>query len=140
MKPNEPIEKMKTRTPIIDPRIKRLDIEQSLAFNHLNTMEEWGSFEVFHQKKRGEQHVHAGVVHAPDPEMALVFAKEQYGRRLKCANMWVVKTSDIYSLGYENEDMFETTPDKMYREAGGYKLRDKINQYKKEQKLQQAGT
>ena len=140
MKPNEPIEKMKTRTPIIDPRIKRLDIEQSLYFNHLNTMEEWGTFEVFHQKKRGEQHVHAGVVHAPDPEMALVFAKEQYGRRLKCANMWVVKTSDIYSLGYENEDMFETTPDKMYREAGGYKLRDKINQYKKEQKLQQAGT
>ena len=140
MKPNEPIEKMKTRTPIIDPRIKRLDIEQSLAFNHLNTMEAWGTFEVFHQKKRGEQHVHAGVVHAPDPEMALVFAKEQYGRRLKCANMWVVKTSDINSLGYENEDMFETTPDKMYREAGGYKLRDKINQYKKEQKLQQAGT
>lgn len=140
MKPKESLEKMKTRTPIIDPRIKRLDIEQSLSFNHLNTMEEWGTFEVFHQKKRGEQHVHAGVVHAPDPEMALVFAKEQYGRRLKCANMWVVKTSDIYSLGYENEDMFETTPDKMYREAGGYKLRDKINQYKKEQKLQQAGT
>ena len=76
-------------------------------------MEEWGTYEVFHQKKRGEQHVHAGVVHAPDPEMALVFAKEQYGRRLKCANIWVVKTSDIYSLGYENEDMFETTPEKI---------------------------
>jgi hypothetical protein len=30
--------------------------------------------------------------------------------------------------------MFETTPGKMYREAGGYKLRDKINEYKKEMK------
>lgn len=131
---------MKTKTPIIDPRIKRLDLEHSLPFNHLNEMEVWGTFEVFHQKKRGEQHIHTGVVHAPDPEMALVFAKEQYGRRLKCANIWVVKTSDIYSLGYENEDMFDTTPEKMYREAGGYKLRDKINQFKKEQKLQHAGS
>lgn len=129
---------MKTKAPIIDPRIQRLDIEPSLAFQQLKTMEEWGTFEVFHQKKRGEQHIHAGVVHAPDPEMALIFAKEQYGRRLKCANMWVVKSSDIYSLGYANADMFETTPEKMYREAGGYKLRDKINQFKKEQKLQHA--
>ena len=130
---------MKTKTPIIDPRIRRLDLEQSLGFNHVGEMEEWGTYEVFHQKKRGEQHVHTGVVHAPDPEMALLFAKEQYGRRLKCANIWVVKTSNIYSLGYENEDMFETTPGKTYREAGGYKLRDKINQYKKEQKLQHTG-
>jgi ring-1,2-phenylacetyl-CoA epoxidase subunit PaaB len=130
---------MKTRTPIIDPRVKRLDLEKSLSFGHLNDSEEWGTYEVFHQKKRGEQHVHAGVVHAPDPEMALVFAKEQYGRRLKCSNIWVVKTSDIFSLGYENEDMFDTTSEKSYREAGGYKLRDKINQFKKDQKLQHAG-
>lgn len=129
---------MKTKTPIIDPRIKRLDLEKSLSFNHMNEREEWGTYEVFHQKKRGEQHVHTGVVHAPDPEMALLFAKEQYGRRLKSANIWVVKTSDIYSLGYENEDMFETTPEKVYREAGGYKLRDKINQFKKDHKLQHA--
>ena len=131
---------MKTKTPVIDPRIRRLDLESSLSFNQLGDMEEWGTFEVFHQKKRGEQHVHAGVVHAPDPEMALLFAKEQYGRRLKCANLWVVKSTDVYSIGYENEDMFETTPEKLYREAGGYKLRDKINQFKKDQKLTHAGS
>ena len=131
---------MKTKTPVIDPRIRRLDLENTLSFNQLGDMEEWGTFEVFHQKKRGEQHVHAGVVHAPDPEMALLFAKEQYGRRLKCANMWVVKSTDVYSIGYENEDMFETTPEKLYREAGGYKLRDKINQFKKDQKLTHAGS
>ena len=130
---------MKTKTPIIDPRIKRLDLERSLSFNHLGAMEEWGTYEVFHQKKRGEQHIHTGVVHAPDPEMALLFAKEQYGRRLKCANIWVVKTSDIYSLGYENEDMFETTPEKTYREAGGYKLRDRINEFKKAKKTVDLG-
>lgn len=126
---------MKTKTPILDPRINRLDLDSALTFDKLENLEEWGTFEVFHQKKRGDQHVHVGVVHAPDPELALVFAKEQYGRRLHSANIWVVKTSDIYSLGYENEDMFETTPEKLYREASGYKLRDKINQFKREQKL-----
>jgi ring-1,2-phenylacetyl-CoA epoxidase subunit PaaB len=119
---------------IIDPRLKRLDLAASSQFEKLGELEEWGTYEVFHQKKRGDQHVHAGVVHAPDPELALVFAKEQYGRRLHSANLWVVRTADIYSLGYENEDMFETTPEKTYREASGYKLRDKINRFKKEQK------
>jgi hypothetical protein len=28
--------------------------------------------------------------------------------------------------------MFETTPEKTYREAGGFKVRDKINKFKKE--------
>lgn len=126
---------MKTKTPILDPRINRLDLDSAQTFDKLENLEEWGTFEVFHQKKRGDQHVHVGVVHAPDPELALVFAKEQYDCRLHSANIWVVKTSDIYSLGYENEDMFETTPEKLYREASGYKLRDKINQFKKEQKL-----
>lgn len=123
---------MKIKTPIVDPRIKRIELNQSETFSPLRDMEEWGTFEVFHQAKRGEQHVHVGIVHASDPEMALVFAKEQYGRRLHSSNIWVVRTSDVYSLGYENEDMFDTTPEKLYREAGGYKLRDKINKYKKE--------
>jgi len=125
---------MKTKVPIIDPRIKRLDLDSTQSFDKLEDLEEWGTYEVFHQKKRGEQHVHVGVVHAPDPELALVFAKEQYGRRLHTANIWVVKTSEIYSLGYENTDMFETTPEKIYREASGYKVREKINDYKKEHK------
>jgi len=30
--------------------------------------------------------------------------------------------------------MFETTPDKIYREATGYKVRDKINAFKKSNK------
>lgn len=122
---------MDSKTPIVDPRLVRADIDGSESFNPLSNLEEWGTFEVFHQKKRGEQHVHTGIVHAPDPEMALLFAKEQFGRRLHCSSIWVVKTSDVYSLGYENEDMFETTPEKTYREAGGYRLRERIGEYKK---------
>lgn len=130
---------MKTKAPIIDPRLKRVDLDSTQSFNHVDDLEEWGTYEVFHQKKRGDQHVHVGVVHAPDAEMALVLAKEQFGRRLHTSSIWIVRTSDVYSLGYENEDMFETTPEKLYREAGGYKLRDKINVFKKEMK-QHAGS
>ena len=122
---------MKTKISIIDPPLNRVDLDSAKTFSHVDDLEEWGTYEVFHQKKRGEQHMHVGVIHAPDAEMALVLAKEQFGRRLHTSSIWVVKTADVYTLGYENEDMFETTPGKMYREAGGYKLRDRINQYKK---------
>jgi ring-1,2-phenylacetyl-CoA epoxidase subunit PaaB len=120
------------KSEVIDPRIKRLDLERNPERVVVNDMENWGTFEVFHQRKRGDQHEHVGIVHAPDPDLALVFAKEQYGRRLKCSNMWVVRSSDIYSFSYDDEDMFETIPDKSYREASGFKVRDKVNKFKKE--------
>jgi len=63
--------------------------------------------------------------------MALVFAKEQFGRRQSCVNIWVVRTSDIVSFAYEDEDMFSTNNEKLYREAAGFLSRDRIEQYKK---------
>lgn len=124
----------------IDPRIKRLDLEKNPERVVLNDMENWGTFEVFHQRKRGEHHEHVGIVHAPDAELALVFAKEQYGRRLKCSNIWVVRSADIYAFSYDDENMFETIPDKNYREASGFKVRDKVNAFKKTQDVRQQTT
>jgi len=98
----------------------------------LPEMDNWETWEVFHQKKRGDQHIHVGIVHAPNADMALVMAKEAFGRRGITANLWVVKSSNIVATPYEDMDMFETTPEKQYREAGGYKVMDKINKYKKE--------
>ncbi len=83
---------------------------------------QWDVYEVFTQKARGEFHVHAGSVHAPDPEMAIVLAKEQYGRRMACVNLWVVKASDIHATDYADQDMFGHATDKSYREAYGYKV------------------
>ena len=34
------------------------------------------TFEVFHQSKRGEPHMHVGAVHAPDAELALQYAPQ----------------------------------------------------------------
>jgi ring-1,2-phenylacetyl-CoA epoxidase subunit PaaB len=87
---------------------------------------QWEVYEVFHQKARGEQHVHVGSVHAPNPEMALVLAKEQYARRMACVNLWVVKASDIHASEYADQDMFAHATDKSYREAYGYKVVKKV--------------
>ena len=87
---------------------------------------QWDVYEVFHQKARGEPHVHAGSVHATDPEMALVLAKEQYARRMACVNLWVVRAQDIYASDYADQDMFAHATDKSYREAYGYKVVKKV--------------
>jgi ring-1,2-phenylacetyl-CoA epoxidase subunit PaaB len=98
-------------------------------------MDQFETYEVFHQKKRGDQHVHVGIVHAPNAEMALLFGKEQFGRIGLSVYIWVVKTSNVFASDYDDADIFETVPEKQYREAGGYKVMDKINKYKKENKV-----
>jgi ring-1,2-phenylacetyl-CoA epoxidase subunit PaaB len=89
---------------------------------------------VFHQEKRGKQVEHVGVVHASTPEMALIMAKEVFGRRGKTTNLWVTKTSDVYTFPTEEEDIFETTPEKTFREPASYKVRDRIERFQKEHK------
>ncbi|MEX0813130.1 MAG: 1,2-phenylacetyl-CoA epoxidase subunit B [Chitinophagales bacterium] len=111
----------------LDPRINRLELPHEA---NVGENEYWCTFEVFKQSKRGKHHEHVGSVHAPDPEMALVFAKEQFGRRIACVNMWVVKSSEVFAFRTEDEDMFENIPDKQHREAGIYKVRDRIQAFK----------
>jgi len=82
---------------------------------------QWPIYEVFHQQARGEPHIHVGSVHATDPEMALLLAKEQYARRQACVNLWVVPAEAITATKYEDDDMFEHASDKSYRESWGYR-------------------
>lgn len=80
----------------------------------------WRVWEVFHQQARGEPHVHVGSVHAPDAEVAVLMAKEQFGRRQACVHLWVVDAADLHSTSYDDADMFSHAFDKSYREAYGY--------------------
>ena len=118
----------------LDPRVNRLDFKK-VADGETRTNSHLITWEVFHQDKRGRQVVHVGIVHASTPELALILAKEQYARRGKTTNVWVVKTSDIYTVASEDEDMFETTPEKIHREPASYKVRDRIEAYRTKNKL-----
>lgn len=117
----------------LDPRISRSDLPEEGGYTPQNAEEQWVTWEVFHQKSRGSQHIHVGCVHAPTAEIALIFAKEQYARRMKCVNLWVVPTSAVTASPYEDADMFEPATDKSYREAFGYKNKHLIQAYKEKQ-------
>lgn len=77
---------------------------------------QWDTYEVFHQSKRGDAHEHVGSVHAPDAQVALQFARDQFARRLKCVSIWVVKSTDITATDYQDESFFAATTDKSYRD------------------------
>lgn len=117
----------------IDPRVNRMELPTNDDGKQILEHEEnWETYEVFHQKKRGDQHIHVGIVHASTPDMALVLAKEQYTRRRQTSNLWVVKTAQVYATSYDDIDIFETTPEKTYREASDYYCMDRIRKYQKE--------
>ncbi|MBO9152893.1 1,2-phenylacetyl-CoA epoxidase subunit B [Chitinophaga sp. GCM10012297] len=115
----------------LDPRVKRLKLNTGGEPVTVHEGENWNVFEVFHQEKRGAHHEHVGCVHAPNAQLALVFAKEQFARRKKCVNLWVVRSADILSFDTEDEDMFANNLDKTYRDASGFKVMEKINKFKK---------
>ncbi len=118
----------------LDPRVNRLKLNASGEGAIVQEGENWNAFEVFHQEKRGAHHEHVGSVHAPNAQMALIFAKEQFGRRKKCVNLWVVRSADILAFDAEDEDMFANNGEKTYRDASGFKVMEKINKFKKEAK------
>lgn len=116
----------------LDPRMNRAGlVPADESYLPAVELDQFQTFEVFHQRVRGEHHTHVGSVHAPNAEMALLFAKEQYARRSACVNLWVVKTSDVTATEYEDETMFQPSFDKNYREANYYKNREVIDEFKR---------
>jgi ring-1,2-phenylacetyl-CoA epoxidase subunit PaaB len=116
----------------IDPRVNRMTLpEETQKGEQVVDQQDYGiTYEVFIQKKKGTQHTHAGIVHASDAETALVFAKEQFTRRGEAINVWVVKSSEVLATSYDDTDIFDPAPDKVHREPGTYKVKEKIKQYK----------
>jgi ring-1,2-phenylacetyl-CoA epoxidase subunit PaaB len=88
---------------------------------------QWDTYEVFHQTKRGDPHIHVGSVHAPDPEMALQLARDQFARRLKCVSIWVVNSRHITATDYQDENFFAQITDKSYRDPKAFGAPDKTD-------------
>lgn len=76
-------------------------------------------FEVFKRSGHKEPFEHCGAVIAPDPEMALIMAKECFLRRREGEHLWVVLRSDIHSM--HDESLLEIAADKSYRFAEAYR-------------------
>lgn len=88
-------------------------------------------FAVFRQDTKNDPHVHVGEVHATDPEMALLLAKEQFARRDPCVNLWVAALRDIVATAYDDADIFESSTDKSYRFGGSYREQQRVMRTKR---------
>jgi ring-1,2-phenylacetyl-CoA epoxidase subunit PaaB len=56
---------------------------------------QWARYQVFVQAQPGEPHLDAGSVHAPDPEIALLNARDVFVRRPACSSLWLVPAEAI---------------------------------------------
>lgn len=78
-------------------------------------------WEVFRQEQAGDYHTHCGNIHAPDREMALLFAEVQHGRRKPTNSLWVVPQEEVGEVDTEDAK-FGGTTDKSYRFARTYNV------------------
>ena len=93
-------------------------------------------YEVFVQLQRGKAHVHAGTVDAVDGEMALQFAREHYGQDQACVHIWVVPREAMLGTDYDKDVIWRST-DRTYRQARGYQVRKRWEQFRTRQAVDQ---
>ena len=90
-------------------------------------MKDWPLFEIFIRSKNGLHHVHAGSLHAADPQMAMENARDVYTRRMEGVSIWVVESKHMHaSKPEESEAMFDPADDKIYRHPTFYKIPDDV--------------
>ena len=97
----------------LDPRMNRLGLPDAPATAAAKgVLDQFQTYEVFHQKKDGAPHLYVGPVHAPAADVAFLFAKEQYSRRAACTGLWVVPTAAIAVTAYvgDQESAYDTLP------------------------------
>ena len=88
----------------------------------------WPMWEVFVRQRRGLSHLHAGSLHAPDPETALQNARDVYTRRAEGVSIWVVESKYITASNPEEAgELYEPAMDKVYRHPTFYQLPDEVN-------------
>lgn len=76
-------------------------------------------FEVFGRREATDSMRHQFSLLAPNHDMAVIMAKDNFFRREPLADIWVVKRSDIRMLTEEERKMLKRL-DKPYRETKGY--------------------
>lgn len=82
--------------------------------------EQFAIYEVFSQKSPSASFMHQFSLLAPNPEAALMMARENFMRREACINIWVVNREDIHGLTPEERETLERLDNKSYRETKGY--------------------
>lgn len=84
-------------------------------------------WEVFIRSRQGLDHKHAGSLHAPDAEMAILNARDVYTRRMEGVSIWVVESKYIHASNPDEAgSFFDPANDKVYRHPTFYDLPDEV--------------
>ena len=97
------------------------------------------TFEIFHLPKRGKQHVHAGSVDAVSPNEAMRKAKVLFGPGKIVYNVWAIEHEKIRFTSAEEKDLWNTLPEKKFRDASDYKGGDKLKEFLSRSQLPDTG-
>jgi phenylacetate-CoA oxygenase PaaH subunit len=82
-------------------------------------------YEVFRREKDAAPMVHAGSVTAASPDLALIYAKEIYGRRGESSVLWVAPREAFQVL--DDGDILHPVLGRSYRLVEGYRMREKLH-------------
>lgn len=86
------------------------------------------SYEIYHLPRRGKQHVHAGTVEAGSPQEAMWVARQTLNSK-QVFNVWTVRSAAIRRTKPEEANLWQTLPDKKFRDASDYKGGDKLKEF-----------
>jgi ring-1,2-phenylacetyl-CoA epoxidase subunit PaaB len=90
----------------------------------VGTMEQkktfYQEFEVFSKRTPSSQFQHQFSLLAPNAEMAMVMAQENFMRREPVADIWVVNREHIRGLSNEEKVILKRLDNKDYRTTKGY--------------------
>lgn len=82
------------------------------SYNHGTAL-----YHVLIQREAGQMHQVEGEVWAPNPELALHYAKEQFARRGRCHSVWVVPDDAVTRDTPEWVDAYRRDAAKRWRHA-----------------------
>jgi ring-1,2-phenylacetyl-CoA epoxidase subunit PaaB len=80
-----------------------------------------GHYEVFRRERHAEPLEHAGSVEAPDDALAVLYARQVYGRRGESETLWVVPREAIIVTPGPQPEL-----DRSYRRVDGYSIKQKL--------------
>jgi len=88
-------------------------------------------FEVFRREREGGPMTHAGTVTASSMDLALIYARDIYGRRGESVALWVAPRAAFHVL--DDSDLLHPALDRSYRLVDGYRLREKLRAIREQQ-------
>lgn len=91
------------------------------------------AYEIYHLPRRGKQHVHSGTVMAGSPEEAMWKARQSLNSK-PVFNVWAVRSACIRRTEAGESNLWDTLPDKKFRDAADYRGGDKLKEFLERQK------